>query len=174
MEWDQANIETKESSLTITDTTYELAMNKHLAAIIFNCCYQQGSKTMNHAATKSDFCQYNINKCFYFVLQLIGVRGEHVAILASFLDLPKPHKWNRLVNEAEKFTHGAVQKIKALSQAMSVQDEVLETVHQENSRVEQNMLEFNRPVHRTQASYNMGWQVRSSSGRYFFPPVTAC
>jgi hypothetical protein len=34
MEWDQANIETKESSLTITDTTYELAMNRHLAAML--------------------------------------------------------------------------------------------------------------------------------------------
>ncbi len=57
----------------------------------------------------------------------------------SFLDLPEPNKWNQSFNVTDKFTLEAAQKIKELSQAMSVQEEVLETVNQENNGVDQNM-----------------------------------
>jgi hypothetical protein len=52
---------------------------------------------------------------------------------------------------------------------MSVQEEVLENVSEENNGVRKNMLEIDRPVHCIQASYDIGWQVRSSGGRYASP-----
>jgi hypothetical protein len=92
-----------------------------------------------------------------------------VAILASILDLPEPHKWNQLFNVGENFTHEAVNKKKELSQAMSIEEEINATVHQENNGIEKNMLELERPVHHIEVSYDMGWQVRSSSGSYASP-----
>ncbi len=42
-------------------------------------------------------------------------------------------------------------------------------VSEEGNAVEQTMLEFDWPIHRIQASYDMGWRVRSSGGRYASP-----
>jgi hypothetical protein len=85
--------------------------------------------------------QYDINLWFCFALQLMGVGGEYAAILASFHDLPEPHKWHQFFNVTEKFTHEALQKV----------------------------FETDRLVHCPQASYDMGWQVRSSGGRNASP-----
>jgi hypothetical protein len=38
----------------------------------------------------------------------MGVGGQHAEIIATFLDLPEPHKWYRLLNVTEKFTHEAI------------------------------------------------------------------
>jgi hypothetical protein len=65
----------------------------------------------------------------------MGVGGQHAEIIATFLDLPEPHKWYRLLNVTEKFTHEAIKKVKEISQSMAVQEEVLETVCQENSKL---------------------------------------
>ncbi len=40
----------------------------------------------------------------------MGVGGQHAEIIATFLDLPEPHKWYRLLNVTEKFTHEAIKK----------------------------------------------------------------
>jgi hypothetical protein len=171
-EWQHTYHEEEQgSSLTITDTTYGLA------TIIKFCCNRcdtvvatsEARKTENHMETKSDLCKYAINLRFSLALQLMGVGGQHAAIMAAFLDLPEPHKWKRMFTVAEKFTHEAITKVKEVSQTMAVQEEVLETVSQENNGVEQNLLESDRPVHRIQASFDMGWQVRSSGGRYASP-----
>jgi len=50
-----------------------------------------------------------------------------------------------------------------------VQEEILQTLNDTNHPVEQNMLEEPLPLHRIQASYDMGWQVRSSGGKYGSP-----
>jgi hypothetical protein len=63
----------------------------------------------------------------------MGVGGHHAAIMATFLDLPEPHKWNWPFNVIEKFTPEAIKKVKEISQSISVQEEVLETVSQESN-----------------------------------------
>jgi hypothetical protein len=62
-EWEHANSDTKESSLTITDTTYGLATNIAFSCNHCNCVLatSEAAKTTNHATTKSDFCKYDIN-----------------------------------------------------------------------------------------------------------------
>jgi hypothetical protein len=126
-------------------------------------------KTANHGVTKSDVCKFDINLWFCFALQLMGAEGEHAAILAAFLDLLEPHKWNRVFHVTKKFTHDAVEKVKEQSQTRSVEEEILATVSEEGNAVEQTMLELRPLVHRIQASYDMGWQVRSSGGRHASP-----
>jgi hypothetical protein len=122
-----------------------------------------------HSETKSDLCQYDINLRFSLALQLMGVGGEHAAILTSFLDLPESVKWNRWFNVLEQYTHTAVEEVKVLSQQAAVEEEVLETINDDNYKVEQHKLEDDNPLHRIQASFDMGWEVRSSSNKYGSP-----
>jgi hypothetical protein len=105
-----------EQLLTLSESTYGIATN-----IGFHCNKCNGilvpieaKRTLAYKETKSDICQYDINLRFAFALQLMGVGGEHAAILAAFLDLPEPRKWSRQFNVLEKFSYEAVQKIKLL------------------------------------------------------------
>jgi len=99
----------------------------------------------------------------------MGVGSEHAAILTAFLDLPKPTKWNRQFNVLEKYTYEAVQGVKETSQLQAVEDESLATVMAETNTIEHNLLEDELPLHRIQASFDMGWQVRSSGHKYASP-----
>jgi hypothetical protein len=56
-----------------------------------------------------------------------------------------------------------------MSEEEAAQEEVAETVRDESHTIQQNLLEQEIPLHCIQASYNMGWQVCSSSGKYGFP-----
>jgi hypothetical protein len=59
----------------------------------------------------------------------------------------------------ENYTFDAIQKIKNILQEEAVQEEVSETVQEVNNIIEQTFLEEDEPLHRIQASYDMGWQV---------------
>jgi len=66
------------------------------------------------------------------------------------------------------FTYDVIQKVKNSSQDKAVQEEVSETVNENNNPIDQHLLVQELPLHRIQASYDMGWQVRSSGGKYGF------
>jgi len=85
------------------------------------------------------------------------------------LDLPEAWKWRRNFNVVQKIMYNAVEKVKVDSQHKAVQQEVLETVNDSNHPIEQNHLEDEMLLHRIQASYDMGCQVRSSGGKYGSP-----
>jgi len=171
-EWTDSNRnDNGEQLLTLSESTYGIATN-----IGFHCNKCNGTlvpieakRTSAYKETKSDLCQYDINLRFMFALQLMGVGGEHAAILTAFLDLPEPRKWNRQFNVLEKFTYEAVQKIKEFSQIKCAEEEVLATINEESNPLEQNLLEKEVPLHRIRVSYDMGWQVRSSGNRYASP-----
>jgi len=67
----------------------------------------------------------------------------------------------------ENFTYEAVQKVKDNSQLKAAKDEILATIMEDSAQ--QNLLEQEIPLHRIQASYDMGWQVRSSGHKYASP-----
>jgi hypothetical protein len=153
-----------EQLLTLSESTYGIATN-----IGVHCNECNGTlvpietkRTSAYKETKSDLCQYDINLRFAFALQLMGVGGEHAAILTESLDLPEPRKWNRQFHVLEKFTYEAVQKIKEFSQIKCAEEEVLATINKESNALEQNLLEKEVPLHRIQVFYDMGWQVRTS------------
>jgi hypothetical protein len=160
-----------EQLLTLSESTYGIATN-----IGFHCNECNGTlvpieakRTSAYKETKSDLCQYDINLRFAFALQLMGVGGNHAAILTAFLDLPEPRKWNRQFNVLEKFTYEAAQKITEFSQIKCAEEEVLATINEESNALEQNLLEKEVPLHRIRVSYDMGWQVQSSGNRYASP-----
>jgi hypothetical protein len=114
--------------------------------------------------TKSDLCKYDINLRLCLALQLTGVGGEHAKISTSFLDLPDTHKWPRNFQVLEQFLYKSVEKIKCQSQEQAAQEEFIKT-NVPNSLIEQSMLEVAAPQFLVEASYDMGWQVRSSGGK---------
>jgi len=168
-EWKMQREENNNRSiLTVEDTTYGLATN-----ITIKCerCKEsvasiEASKIKQNQRSNSDLCHYNVNHLFSLALQLIGCGGEHGSIIAAFLTLPEPVKWKRQFNVLENFTYDAIQNVKNLSEEEAAQEEVQETVNDEDSPIEQTFLEQDLPLHRIRASYDMGWQVRSSGGRY--------
>jgi hypothetical protein len=93
----------------------------------------------------------------------MGVKGEHAAIMASFLDLPEPHKWPQQLMVLEKYTHAVVDEIKSDSQQRTTDDEVTATISEPTTAIEQRFLQNDSPVQRIQASFDMGWQVCGSS-----------
>jgi hypothetical protein len=103
------------------------------------------------------------------VIGIWSVGGEHAAILAAFLDLPEPTKWHRQFYLLEKYTYEAVQRVKETSQLQAAEDAPLATVMAETNVIEQNLLEEELPLHCVQASFDMGWQVRSSGHKYASP-----
>jgi hypothetical protein len=164
-------------SLLVSDVTYGLATNidimctmcktdnrytKHRAAI-------SPEKTTNFAATGSDLCQYAINLKFCFALQSMGIGGEHALILTAFLDLPDSHKWPRQFSVLEKFTHATLESMKCKTQGKATEEEVIATMDLPNDEVPQYVLEANNPMRQIQAFFDMGWQVRSSGGKYASP-----
>jgi hypothetical protein len=56
----------------------------------------------------------------------------------------------------ENFLYNAVEKTKENSQHKAVEEENLQTLNDTNHPVEQYMLEEPLPLHRIQASYDMG------------------
>jgi len=90
---------------------------------------------------------------------MIGVGGEHASTLAAFLDLPESHKWPRHFATLEKFTHSEIEMIKIKSQEMCTKNEVNQAIQEDGERA-------HSPIPRITASFDMGWQVRSSGGKY--------
>ena len=141
-EWQECNKQNNlEHNLTLKDTTYDLASNLE---IICNRCGSisgvEGKKSREHNNTNSDLCKYEINLRFCMALQLMGVGGEHAAVLSSFLDLPESWKWQQNFTLLEKYTHDAMQLIKTASQHKAVEEEVLETLGDKEHTVEQSQL----------------------------------
>jgi hypothetical protein len=130
---------------------------------------QQSKEICNDTLTKSDICQYNINVRFCYALQLMGIGGEHAATLAAFLDLPDAHKWNRQVSILERFTHPTINKVRMYAEQMGTDEEINATLNSPDYPIDQELLEAEVPLHRVRASYDMGWQVRSSGNKYASP-----
>jgi hypothetical protein len=95
----------------------------------------------------------------------MGVGGQHASILTSFLDLPEPHKWPRQFSTIEKFLHKSREKVKCKLQEKGKEEEVIMT-DKPDSCIEQTLLKDTLPRHRIEASFDMGWQVQSSGGKY--------
>jgi hypothetical protein len=113
----------------------------------------------------SALCKYDINIRFCLALQSMGIGGEQARILTSFLDLPEAHKWPRNFSALEKFLHPATTSVKDKSQEIATKEEISLT-HTTDSNVPQTLLEEEIPRFRVEASFDMGWQVRSSGGKY--------
>jgi acyl-CoA-binding protein len=54
-------------------------------------------------------------------------------MIAAFLNLPEPVKWKRQFNVLENFTYDAIQNVKNLSEEEAAQEEVQETVNEEDN-----------------------------------------
>jgi hypothetical protein len=161
--------------LSLTETSLGLAL---VITLQCTCCSEedadQKSKSViieplkrktEKVKTKSELCNYDINVKFCLALQLMGVGGQHASILTSFLDLPEPHKWPRQFSTLEKFLHKSTEKVKCESQQKGTEEEVIMT-NVPDSCIEQTLLEDMQPRYRVEASFDMGWQVRSSGGKY--------
>jgi hypothetical protein len=171
-EWNKNTNESNDlNQLTIEEVRYGLATEIKVFCPKFNLVktVTEPKKATMCIKTMNNFCKYNINLHFCFALQLMGVGGEHAAIMTTFLDFLCPWKWSRQFNVLENFTSNAVQQVKECSQVVSVQDEMAETVAQESNYVEQDLLEQDLPLHHIQASYDIRWQVHSSGGKYGSP-----
>jgi hypothetical protein len=114
---------------------------------------------------QSEICSYDINVRFCYALQLMGIGGEHAVTLSSFLDLPGAQKWNRQMSLLENFTNPIIEEVKKYAQQKGTEEEIIATINEIDNPVEQNLLETETPIHRVQASYDMGWQVRSSGNK---------
>jgi len=97
---------------------------------------------------------------------MIGVGGEHGSILAAFLDLPSPHKWKKYLPAVEQYMHPANETMKKQSEDNATITEINETMKALTYPIEQTFLEKDEPLHRIAASYDMGWHVRLSGGKY--------
>jgi hypothetical protein len=124
------------------------------------------AKKTNNKEVKSPVCRYDLNIKYCTALQVMGVGGEHAAIVSAFLDLPEPHKWPRQFSVLEKHLYSAVEEVKLESQIKGTNEEVTATLNDEDHPVEQTFLQRDIPIHRIEASFDMGWQVRSSGGKY--------
>jgi len=111
------------------------------------------------------YAKYDINLRFCLALQLMVVGREHARILTSFLDLPESYKWPNLYRTFENFLHQATEEVKHESQQKAADTEVILT-NVPSSNIEQTLLEHEVPRYRVEASYDMGWQVHSSGGKY--------
>jgi hypothetical protein len=167
-EWKEIQDQSK-GQLTVEECTYGLASN---FTIKCHTCKQteyviEAKKSeIDGDKTKSDLCRYQINVQFSLALQLMGIGGGHASTLAAFLDLPFPNKWGRQFNVLEDYMYEVIQRVKNSSQSMAVEEEILETVNDQDRSITQNKLEDDLPLHRIEASFDMGWQVRSSGGKY--------
>ena len=110
--------------------------------------------------TKSELRHYAVNIKFSIALQMIGVGGQHASTSAAFLDLPESHKWPRHFATLEKYMHSAIHAIKLRSQEISTKLEVSQAVLEADGEG------THLSVPRLTASFDMGWQVHSSGGKY--------
>jgi hypothetical protein len=124
---------------------------------------RKGEKIEN---IRSELCHYGINLKLNVALHLVGIRGEHAAILTACLDLPAPHKWPHQFWILESYTHKAIDSIKLKSQQTATDLEILETLNEPSSHNEQHLLANDVLLYRVKASFDMGWQVHASGGKY--------
>ena len=87
-------------------------------------------------------------------------------MLCAFLDLPEPHKWRRQFKVLEIQLCPTMEEIKQKSQDNASQHEVQLTLDCTDNAVEQTLLKEDVPIYRVRASFDMGWQVRSSGNKY--------
>jgi len=91
-------------------------------------------------------------------MQLLGLGGEHAAVLCAFLDLPEPHKWRRQFKVLEKQLCPTMEEIKQKSQDNASQHEVQLTLDCTDNAVEQTLLKEDVPIYRVRAS--LTWDGR--------------
>lgn len=102
----------------------------HLILLMFS---QRKKKKKEN--TKSELCQYDINLRFSVTLQLVGIRGEHAAILNALLDLPDPLKWPHRFWNLESYTHTKViDSIKLKTQQTATDMKILKALNEPNSQ----------------------------------------
>jgi hypothetical protein len=167
------------STLTMDETTYGLGTD--IIIHCNRCCtlrekdrrgYKEhhvavDSKKNNTANfTKSNLCHYDINVRYCIALQLLGLGSEHAAVMSAFLDLPEPQKWRRHFKVVEKLLSPMMEEIKQNCQEDAAENEVELTLNATENVVEQTLLQQDLPLYRVRASFDMGWQVRSSGGKY--------
>jgi hypothetical protein len=102
--WKSRQKAMKQSELQVREITYGLATNIEIKC---NCCmvlpnvrsYNRDWKsrivTVSAKKQQSEICQYDVNIKYCTALQMMGIGGEHAAMMAAFLDLPEPQKWPR-------------------------------------------------------------------------------
>lgn len=115
--------------------------------------------------TKSELCNYDVNLRFCLALQSMGVGEEHARIVASFLDLLESQKWPNNFRMLENFFHNTTEELKHDSQQKVTDEEIILT-NVPSSKIEQTLVEHELPRYQVEASYNMGWQVRFSGGKF--------
>jgi len=161
-----ANAQTEVKKLDIRHNTYGLATSLEIHCPTCKSSGKIMAKKRREFFGRSDLCHYDINVKYCTALQLMGVGGEHAAIMAAFLDLPEAHKWPRQFSVLEKHLFKYLDRIKEESQILAAEEEVEETLIDNDNVVLQTYLERDTPIHRVDASFDMGWQVRSSGGKY--------
>jgi len=146
-------------TVTMDETTYGLGTD--LVIRCNRCCtlgekdrrgYKEhrvavDSKKKNTAKfTKSDLCHYDINVRYCIALQLLGLGGEHAAVMSAFLDLPEPHKWRCQFKVVEKLLSPMMEEIKQNSQEDAAENEVELTLDATENVVEQTLLQQDLPL----------------------------
>jgi len=126
------------SSSPFTGSVTTRAAFSGCAFLCGKCSYKkvasiEATKLKQYQRSNSDLCHYNVNHLFSLALQLIGCGGEHGSMIAAFLNLPEPVKWKRQFNVLENFTYDAIQNVKNLSEEEAAQEEVQETVNEEDN-----------------------------------------
>jgi hypothetical protein len=154
------------SVLQVREHTYGLATNIQLQCSGCNNSVFASAKKRSNPIQKSELCQYDVNIKYCTALQIIGVGGEHAATLAAFLELSDPQKWSRQFAVLDRHLHLPAEAVKLQSQQQAAEEEVAHTLGDERYIVPQHFLLQDLPVHNVEASFDMGWQVRSSGGKY--------
>jgi hypothetical protein len=178
--WKSRQTAVQQSELRVREITYGLATNIEIQCNRCNVLpnvrpYNRdwknhvvtvSAKKRQNAIEKSEICQYDVNIKYCTALQMMGIGGEHAAVMAAFLDLPEPQKWPRQFSVLEKYLYLPAETIKLQSQQESSNEEVAATLADDHNVVQQNLLMQDLPIPRVEASFDMGWQVRSSGGKY--------
>jgi hypothetical protein len=170
----------KQSELQVREITYRLATNieikcNHCTVLPNVRSYNRdwkshivtvSAKKRQNATQKSEICQYDVNIKYCTALQMMGIGGEHAAIMAAFLDLPEPQNWPWQFSRLEKHMYLPAETIKLQSQQEASNEEVAAMLADDRYAMQQNLMMQDLPIPRVEASFDMGWQVRSSGGKY--------
>jgi hypothetical protein len=123
-------------------------------------------ETVNNSHGNNAVCNYDLNLCYTLGLQMIGVGGEHASIVAAFLDVPYPHNWKAYFPLLEQYMHSTIDAIKIESEHDATMAKIEKAMESITYPIEQLYLANDIPMHRIAASYDTGWQVSSSGGKY--------
>jgi hypothetical protein len=121
---------------------------------------------VNNSHGNNAVCSYDLNLCYTLGLQMIGVGGEHASIVAAFLDVPYPHNWKAYFPLLEQYMHSTIDAIKIESEHDATMAKIEKAMESITYPIEQLYLANDIPMHRIAASYDTGWQVSSSGGKY--------